>query len=58
MQQLVELQISAFQLSVVSQRSDDRLIVGDYAEIKVSPLENDFYEDFRFRIVYEYMYKY
>ena len=42
-----ELQISSLELTVTPSSDNTKFIVGDWAEVKVSPTEVEFYSDFR-----------
>ena len=42
-----ELQISALELDVIPFSDDSKFIVGEWAEVKVTPTDVGFYSDFR-----------
>ena len=44
------LETSALELNVVSSTDDGKFIIGEWAKVKVSPIESDFYQNFRCEI--------
>ena len=50
-----QLETSALELNVVSSADDGKFIIGEWAEVKVSPIDNVFYQNFRYEIFTSFM---